>query len=84
MKLTGNLKKEVDTIPTREGKRDAIKKAGMLLTEDELDMVSGGTDVNEIIISCNCGWSGCVGELEKKVLCPSCGAILVGKVKITL
>ena len=42
MKLTGKLKKEVDGIDTKEGKRDAIRNAGMLLTDEELDMVSGG------------------------------------------
>lgn len=35
-------KNEVDGIGTREGKRDAIKKGGMLLADDELEMVSGG------------------------------------------
>ncbi len=44
MKLIGNLKKTVDEIDTKEGKRDAIKKAGMMLTDDELEMVSGGGD----------------------------------------
>ena len=42
MKLTGKLKAQVDNAPTKEEKRDAIKKAGMLLTDDELDKVSGG------------------------------------------
>ena len=42
MKLIGKLKKEVDNIESREGRRDAIRKAGMLLTDDELDMVGGG------------------------------------------
>ena len=44
MKLIGNLKKTVDEIDTKEGKRDAIKKAGMMLTDDELEQVSGGND----------------------------------------
>ena len=42
MKLTGKLKTQVDNAPTKEEKRDAIKKAGMLLSDDELDQVSGG------------------------------------------
>ena len=46
MKLIGNLKKTVDEIDSKEGKRDAIKKAGMMLTDDELEMVSGGADDN--------------------------------------
>ena len=41
MKLTGNLKK-VDNIDTKEGKKKAIKKAGMLLNNGELEKVSGG------------------------------------------
>ncbi len=44
MKLIGNLKKTVDEIDTKEGKKDAIKKAGMMLTDDELEQVSGGND----------------------------------------
>ena len=43
MKLIGNLKKTVDKIDTKEGKRNAIKKAGMMLSDDELEMVAGGT-----------------------------------------
>ena len=44
MKLIGKLKEEIDNIDTKEGKRDAIKNAGILLTDDELEMVSGGYD----------------------------------------
>ena len=42
MKLTGNLKKQVESAPTMEEKREIIKKAGMLLADDELEQVSGG------------------------------------------
>ena len=42
MKLTGKLKTQADNAPTKEEKRDAIKKAGMLLSDDELDQVAGG------------------------------------------
>ena len=42
MKLIGNLKKKVDNAQTKEEARDAIKKAGMLLDDDELEAVSGG------------------------------------------
>ena len=42
MKLTGNLKKQVESAPTKEEKREAIKQAGMLLSDDELDQVAGG------------------------------------------
>ena len=42
MKLTCKLKKQVESAATKEEKREAIKQAGMLLTDDELDQVSGG------------------------------------------
>ncbi|MCR5791055.1 MAG: hypothetical protein K6G83_14330 [Lachnospiraceae bacterium] len=42
MKLTGNLKKQVEKAESRDEKKSLIEKAGMLLTEDELEMVSGG------------------------------------------
>ncbi len=48
MKLTGNLKKEVENAQTKEEARDAIKKAGMLLNDDELEMVSGGAEEGNI------------------------------------
>ena len=42
MKLIGNLKKKVENAKTKEEARDTIKKAGMLLDDDELEAVSGG------------------------------------------
>ena len=42
MKLIGNLKKKVENAKTKEEARDTIKKAGMLLDDDELEQVSGG------------------------------------------
>ena len=42
MKLVGELKKEVEKIETKEGKKEAIKKAGMVLSDEELDQVAGG------------------------------------------
>ena len=42
MKLIGKLKKQVESSATREEAREAIRNAGMELTEDELNMVSGG------------------------------------------
>lgn len=52
MKLTGDLKKQVETAQTKEETKDAIKEAGMELADDELDMVSGGTDdgVEELFV----------------------------------
>ena len=42
MKLIGKLKTDVESAPTKEEKKEAIEKAGMLLTDDELDQVAGG------------------------------------------
>ena len=42
MKLTGHLKERVDQAAGREEKRSLIEQAGMELTDDELDQVSGG------------------------------------------
>ena len=42
MKLVGELKKEVEKIETKEGKKEAIKNAGMELSDEELDQVAGG------------------------------------------
>ena len=44
MKLIGNLKKKVENAKTKEEARDTIKKAGMLLDDDELAQVSGGAN----------------------------------------
>ena len=42
MKLIGKLKKQVEQTGSRDEAREVIKKAGMLLDDDELDQVSGG------------------------------------------
>ena len=42
MKLTGNLKKQVEKVGSKEEKRSLIENAGMLLDDDELEQVSGG------------------------------------------
>ena len=42
MKLTGKLKETVAKAESKEQAREAIKKAGMILDDDELEMVSGG------------------------------------------
>lgn len=63
MKLIGNLRKQVENEGTREGKRDAIKKAGMLLTDDELDKVAGGYE---------CGTANVIFS-DDEIQCPQCG-----------
>ena len=48
MKLIGNLKKKVENAETKEDAQETIKKAGMLLDDDELEQVSGGTESGNI------------------------------------
>ena len=43
MKLTGELKKHVEAADSREEKKRLIEEAGMELTDEEMDIVSGGT-----------------------------------------
>ncbi len=61
MKLTGRLKKEVDNIDTKEGKKEAIRKAGMLVSDSELEQVSGGIDFFRNCFTClnNYGGDAC-------------------------
>ena len=42
MKLVGNLKKQVEETKNKEEAKEVIEKAGMELTDDELDQVAGG------------------------------------------
>ena len=42
MKLIGNLKKEVEQAESKAEAKEAILKAGMELTDDEVDQVAGG------------------------------------------
>ncbi len=42
MKLTGILKKQVEKAESKEEKKGLIENAGMLLIDEELEMVSGG------------------------------------------
>jgi hypothetical protein len=44
MKLTGELKKQVEKAETKDEKKSLIENAGMLLNDDELEMVSGGAE----------------------------------------
>ena len=43
MKLVGTLKDKVDAAQSPDEKRKLIAEAGMELTDDELDAVSGGS-----------------------------------------
>lgn len=51
IKLVGNLKSRVEKAESKEEARSIIRDAGMLLSDDELAMVSGGTDYKAIFPS---------------------------------
>ena len=42
MKLTGELKEQVEKAETKDEKKSLIENAGMLLNDDELESVAGG------------------------------------------
>ena len=50
MKLTGELKEQVEKAENQEEAKEIIReagvKAGMELTEEELDQVAGGIDIS--------------------------------------
>ncbi len=51
MKLTGELKKQVEKAKTKEEVKDTIEKAGMLLDDDELENVSGGWYTPDVFVT---------------------------------
>ncbi len=57
MKLIGNLKEQGENAGTKAEARDAIKKAGMLLNDDELEQVAGGVKIREALEQI-CPWCG--------------------------
>ena len=48
MKLVGKLKDSVKKAESKEQAKELIADAGMELTDDEMDMVSGGGGIGEI------------------------------------
>ena len=42
MKLTGDLKKQVEKAESKDDKKKVIEEAGMELTDEEMDQVAGG------------------------------------------
>lgn len=44
MKLVGELKESVSKAKDREGAKEIIEKAGFMLTDEEMDIVSGGNN----------------------------------------
>ncbi len=79
MKLIGKLKKQVEETNSKEEAKNIIEKAGMELTDDELNKVTGGEATGEDDGSnttngmtkgtCVCGNQG-----ERGYTCPSCGS----------
>lgn len=55
MKLIGDLKKKVDEANTKEEAKELIANAGMELTEEEMDAVSGGSSLVDV---CQCPMCG--------------------------
>ena len=84
MKLIGELKKQVESTATKEEAKDVIANAGMELTDDELEMVTGGGIGNSVpkgILKCLCdnryvGISGydCNGHYLE--ICGNCGGYI--------
>ncbi len=54
MKLTGILKDKVDKAETMEAKKDIIADAGMELTNDELENVTGGASSSQLTVRHKC------------------------------
>ena len=46
MKLTGELKEQVEKTDNRDEKKRLIEEAGMELTDEEMDIVSGGESID--------------------------------------
>lgn len=74
MKLIGNLKTEVEQASSKEEAKIIIEKAGILLTDNEIDEITGGllswAVTNKIYGICVCGRRGPKGHY-----CPNCGSL---------
>ena len=53
MKLVGELKESVSKAKGREEAKEIIEKAGIVLTDEEMDMVSGGNNPVDTYIDGN-------------------------------
>ena len=69
MELLGNLKDKVAKSKNREEARNIIEEAGMRLTDDELNMVAGGSSISvggktlsQGHLGARCGGSAYKGE----------------------
>ena len=53
MKLTGRLKEDVEKAENKEQAKELIAEAGMELTDEEMDQVSGGEGDSEQVTLTN-------------------------------
>ena len=77
MKLIGKLKEQVKQTTSREEAKEAIARAGMELTDDELDKVAGGGFDHIELMSggCQCSVCGCdISDSVYKANGPYCNA----------
>ena len=85
MKLIGKLKTQVEKAETREAAREPIADAEMPLNDDELDQVSGGSSVDDLIknVTMVCDNDNCKKEFlisarsyavlwQRGIACPYC------------
>ena len=71
MKLIGNLKKRVDQATDIAEKKSLIEKAGMQLTDDEMEQVAGGA--NFFSYEKNCPFCEKIAKVKMGESCPRCG-----------
>ena len=79
MKLIGKLKKRVEETNSKEEAKNIIEKAGMELTDDELNQVTGGETNGggtgeDITNGMNKGVCVCGNQGEIDHTCPYCGS----------
>ena len=64
MKLVGELKKQVEGTNNKEEAKELIEDAGMLLTDDELDYVTGGVGGSDRVdVAGKAGAAGKAGKV---------------------
>ena len=78
MKLIGNLKKQVEETNSKEEAKEIIEKAGMQLTDEELDNVAGGKPQNGGCQNGNHDWEHYIDTLTNQMMkrCKNCGTTL--------
>lgn len=79
MKLIGKLKKQVEETNSKEEAKNIIEKAGMELTDDELNKVTGGEatggdDGSNTTNGMTKGVCVCGNQGEIDHTCPYCGS----------